>query len=356
MEQQFRYKSLLEKRKMALDELCAYYCEQRKYEFDKGMPIKGLEMHDRLHKLVVALLKIDRFFARENIEILSDERIPSSRPKVFACTHIGGNDIQRVFEILGEQAYLFLGDPGDTYRNVAGVLIDMNGSVKLETRDKIDRKISYKRGVELLNKGKNIVIFPEGAWNVYENLPIMGLYTGAVRMAIETGADIVPIALEQYGKKFKIKIGKNIPTYKNMNVYTANEHLRDVLGTLKYEIWESEPMMERDLSVMPMKWEGVSVLEQERLIKKYYEPFRESIVHKEELGYVLQDVYDTMYRRNETTADSLIAEIQERLSKGKRATYFKEGDYEMADRLEKEYNEEVEQKQKVMNFKPKDQK
>ena len=54
---------------------------------------------------------------------------------------------------------------------------------------------------------------------------------------------IVPVAAEQYGKHFKINIGKNI----NMNMYgKGNEEktraiigLRDELATLKYEIWET---------------------------------------------------------------------------------------------------------------------
>lgn len=44
------------------------------------------------------------------------------------------------------------------------------------------------------------MIFPEGAWNISENLLVMKLYTGAAEMAIRTGADIVPIAIEQFGK------------------------------------------------------------------------------------------------------------------------------------------------------------
>lgn len=54
------------------------------------------------------------------------------------------------------------------------------------------------------------MIFPEGAWNVTENLPVMPLFAGAAEMGILTGAEIVPIAFEKYGKDFYVNIGKNI--------------------------------------------------------------------------------------------------------------------------------------------------
>lgn len=85
------------------------------------------------------------------------------------------------------------------------------------------------------------MIYPEDAWNIIENQVVMPLYSGAAEMAIRSGAEIVPIAMEQYDKTYYVNIGKNI----NLTGYAlsqkrqATEELRDVLCTLKWEIWKN---------------------------------------------------------------------------------------------------------------------
>lgn len=63
---------------------------------------------------------------------------------------------------------------------------------------------------------------------------------GIIDIAKKTGAIIQPVAVEQYGKHFKINIGENFDT----SLYGENSkekrrairELRDMLATLKYEI------------------------------------------------------------------------------------------------------------------------
>lgn len=49
---------------------------------------------------------------------------------------------------------------------------------------------------------------PEGACNITPNLPVMKLYDGTASMALETGADIIPIRIEQYDNDFFVCIGE----------------------------------------------------------------------------------------------------------------------------------------------------
>ena len=137
-------------------------------------------------------------------------------PHIYACTHIGGNDIQRTFQIINVPAYLMLGDPGILYKMPIYQGLKMNGVIPLETKNKKDRKIAYNRAIELLNKNGNLLIYPEGAWNVTPNQVVMKIFTGTVRMAMETGADIIPIGVEQY------------------------------VATLKWEIMEQQPVLNRE--------------------------------------------------------------------------------------------------------------
>ena len=114
-------------------------------------------------------------------------------------------------------------------------------------KNKVDRKVAYNRSIELLNNGGNLLIYPEGAWNVSPNELVMKTFVGTVRMARETGVQIVPIAVEQYGKNFYFNIGKNYGIAKNSNKTEKelNNELRDKLVTLKWHILETQETLKR---------------------------------------------------------------------------------------------------------------
>lgn len=110
----------------------------------------------------------------------------------------------------------------------------MNGVISIETFNREDRKVGFHRAVELLSKSGSLLIFPEGAWNVTPNLPVMKTFSGAVRMAKESGCEIIPMAVQQYGKTLYYNIGENysIPCDTEKSVDKLNKELRDKLCTL----------------------------------------------------------------------------------------------------------------------------
>lgn len=282
---EFYQKSLLEQRKLSIEELSQYYMEKRKYEYENGKEIskQSIAIRRKIHSTLLQIVKIDRLLNHEKIVVLKDERIKNDHPKVYAATHIGGNDIQRTFESIKEPAYLFLGDPKELYRDKAGLLLFLNGTICLETRNKIDRGIAKKRSIELLQKGGNLLIYPEGAWNIMPNLPVMKLYKGAVNIAVTTQADIIPVALEEYQKTFYISIGKNIVTrnYSNINTDILNTNLRDAMATEKWHILEH-----------------LGVFLREKVATISVEDYQQAIVDKCTYDFTLQDVFDTMYKES----------------------------------------------------------
>lgn len=245
----FRKLSLIEKRKMAIEQLVEYYAEYRIYCFEKGDKLKGIKLRKKIYPLVKLILKLDQILSSEKNIIIGDmHNSKTEGPHIYACTHIGGNDIQRTFQIINVPAYLMLGDPGILYKMPIYQGLKMNGVIPLETKNKKDRKIAYNRAIELLNKNGNLLIYPEGAWNVTPNQVVMKIFTGTVRMAMETGADIIPIGVEQYGNVFYFNIGKNYTIDKNTSK-TPEEltsELRDKLATLKWEIMEQQPVLNRE--------------------------------------------------------------------------------------------------------------
>ena len=180
----------------------------------------------------------------QTVTVIGDARIPTGRPRIYAATHIGWDDIEMILSAIGDHAYLFWGSPKDNYKNIVGVLLGLNGTIICETLHKEDRHISKETSVRWLSQGGNLLIFPEGAWNVLENPPVMPLYTGTAEMALRSGAEIIPLAIEQYGRDFVINIGQNLrPEGHDKQTLTAA--LRDAMATLRWEIWAQKPVTAR---------------------------------------------------------------------------------------------------------------
>lgn len=293
---EFRKISLLEQRKLAIEELVIYHAELRKYNYKNGERLKGIELRKKIHFLINLVLKIDQILSKENIILINDKHtINSDKPKIFACAHIGGNDIQRTFQVIKEPAYLMLGDPGILYRMPIYQGLKLNGVIPLETSDREDRKIAYKKSVELLQNGGNLLIYPEGAWNVTPNSVVMKTFTGTVRLAMETGAEIVPIGVEQYDNNFYFNIGESysLPAEALENVSYYNEQLRDILATLKWEIMELQPMLERA-----------------SLPEDYLDLFQAEIVNRCNYGYgfSLEDaIKESFHDKNVVSEDEVFA-------------------------------------------------
>ncbi|MBR1717738.1 MAG: 1-acyl-sn-glycerol-3-phosphate acyltransferase [Bacilli bacterium] len=276
----FSKKNFFELRKMTIEQISDYYRRYRKHLFDNGVELKNIKIREKIHSFLVSIIKIDRIISGEKINVINRENTKTKRPVIFACTHIGGNDVQRVFEAIKDPAYLFLGDPKGLYRDIGGVLLSLNGVICMETNNKIDRRIGKERALELLNKNGSLLIFPEGAWNISPNQPVMDIYNGTVDLARKTNAEIIPVGIEQYDNKFFVSIGKNITPEQisDMNIDEANQLLRDALATEKWRVFESQKVVDRK------SMEDITV-----------EEFQQKIVEKCEYEFSLQDVFDTMY-------------------------------------------------------------
>ena len=244
-------------RELLLDSylLPTYYNAKRRYLYENGKLLTGLGWREKLHPALLGLMSLYRkYFNKQTIKVLNDRHTESDKPVIYAITHIGMYDYQIVSELIKKHQIPFAGDPETLYRSGDGLLLALNGLVYCDTEDKTDRKIAAETAKEVLNTGHNLLIYPEGVWNVTPNLLMLPLYPGIIRMAKETGCDIVPIAIEQYDKDFIINVGENFKVedlkfndkeQEKEYVETKKRDLRDNMATLKWEIFESLPREER---------------------------------------------------------------------------------------------------------------
>lgn len=211
----------------------------------------NLKTRKRLHWLILGTYRIKNRLGGFTFELLHDHRTHTDRPVIFAVTHVGKFDIEVTSEAIRDHYYLLSGDYEHIQGTIDAPFLNVNGVIYFNEKVLSDRNAVSKRMIDHLHQGSNLMYFPEGTWNLSPNLPVLPCYWGIVEVAQRGNAVIVPVAAEQYGKHFIINIGENF----DMNKYgidkaLAINALRDVLATLKWEIWESRPIQRRkDLDI-----------------------------------------------------------------------------------------------------------
>lgn len=254
------------------------YQERKNRIIANGEAIKGIRWRKAIRPILRIVLKVMRKAAGQTIEIMSTKYPSTDRPIVYAVSHIGKFDFERVNEIIPNHFFVAVADYKVMYGNINGIFMYLTGVVWINEKSRQDRNNSKQIMTSILRQGDNILIFPEGTWNLSENEIIRDTSFGAVHCALEANAIIVPIAMEQYDKRFVINVGGCLDPmviarkyskikYSELNddkkedkeaaiqIRTeTNRILRDAMATLKYEIWEKEGVAKR-IDISNNYWE-----------------------------------------------------------------------------------------------------
>ena len=225
------------------------YCREKRLErFEKyGGRVRHLRLHALAHCILVPLMKAELYLGGKRLTVLRDERKKTDRPIIFCPTHIGGVDIEMSFLAIKSPCWLVLGNPHELYKDVNGMMLQMNGLIPLDILQKPDRTAAKAQMKALLNKGGNLLLFPEGIQNISANALVGHLYAGAVDLAITCGAEIVPIAICRDKNDYFFILGENI-SYEGCpyeDRFGLTSELRDRMASLKWEIIEQLPLLKR---------------------------------------------------------------------------------------------------------------
>lgn len=94
-----KHKKIIRRLTMPLPELEAYYREKRKELFEQGAELKYIKLRKALYPLFFAFLKIARLFRQQTITVMGERKKYPGRV-IFACTHIGQNDLENIYETI----------------------------------------------------------------------------------------------------------------------------------------------------------------------------------------------------------------------------------------------------------------
>lgn len=222
------------------------YYEQRE-KLEKTLLSKlSLSKRRKLYPILRTIIEVRNKLNGYKIKCIGNKSTLTDKPKIFSITHIGKLDIETVITYIKEHFILLTGDFEDLYGTVDGTFLFLNGCVFVRKDDAADRHLSKEKMIQVLKSGSNVMWFPEGAWNLSPNLPMLQMPYGIIDAAQQTDAVIIPIGIEEYGKNFIVNIGENFYVNKNKdNLIPEIQRLRDCMATLKYEIWESVSLVSR---------------------------------------------------------------------------------------------------------------
>ena len=276
----FEYKKYLEIKRMSIEELNKYYRALRSYEYENNIPLVSSKIKKKIHKLSMLILKIDRLTTGRKLVIYDDKRgnyKDINKGKIYAASHVGRYDIESAMEAIDDQAYFVMGDPEETYRNFEGFYLSkIQGRICMDTGyDVFNKRLKLEQGknlsskdIELINEYKqdrnicmetctkrvlnkdNILIYPEGAWNITDRLT-QRLFKGTAVMAIKGNGVIVPIGIVKDDKKYTVNIG-NIFDVKGSELSDAEDitkELQEKINSLKGEIIFNESTINKRSSM-----------------------------------------------------------------------------------------------------------
>lgn len=227
------------------------YYEYRRKNENSALGRLSLHTRQKLHPLVLAVYKAKNRLGGFRCVLMKDERKKAERPVIYTVTHVGKFDIEVVSEALKEHYYLLSGDYEHIQGTVDEPFLSLNGVFYFNETEKSDRKAVTEKMTALLQEGGNLMYFPEGTWNLTPNLPVLPCYWGIVEIARQGNAVIVPVAAEQYGKRFEVNIGRNFDMMEYgssaQEKSRAISDLRDALATLKWEIWEKHHQKRQEI-------------------------------------------------------------------------------------------------------------
>ena len=132
-----------------------------------------------------------------------------------------------------------------------------------------------------------------------------GSYNGAARIALHTNAEIIPIAIELYGRKWYVNVGKNIDpvSLALTDEVSLTEYLRNQLATLKWEIWEQAPEAQQVTGTEKAAWEerirGLCVMGDDFSTDPDFA-----------IRFLYHDATDTLYKQRFSHLDQIIPRFE----------------------------------------------
>lgn len=237
---EFRVLTPGEENQLTKEELLIYYKQLANYY--KSLPLKkvGMKCSEMFSPI---LLKILSFIRTKEFIYLNEK--PAYKGNALYCfNHSNVNDVPFANEIIGKHNYLLASD--ENKNDISGLLFKIKGVVFLNREDKNSKAKAKEELIKKTLNGKDLMIFSEGTWNLEESMPMLEISAGIIDIARITEKPIIPVVMEYVNEKVYIKFGDLLYINSHCNRKEKTQELRDSMATLKWEIWETFPLILRE--------------------------------------------------------------------------------------------------------------
>lgn len=208
----FQYKSLLEQKKMTMNELQEYFRLLRKVEYER-QTLYDMKIRKRIYFLIKLLLKINRLLEQRFIKVIKDQHYQTARGKIFVCTSSSDYDVPNMVEIVNELSWTAKeGNISDCNKSLE-LLLRTNLLTLFDSANKDDFRAIQNRLRRNLSTGGTEICFPELVGLRDEKTLVAALDKDFIRRTIDGKASLIPVALLETNKGKKgtiINIGRNL--------------------------------------------------------------------------------------------------------------------------------------------------
>ena len=235
----------------------------------------GIKMKNISRRFILLLSKtnIKYKIIKENKLIKID-----NHPTIYAVNHYSAQDTPIACNSINEHAYILAGKQRLGFLDNA--FFKLYGSIFVDRKNKNDMSLAKEAMIQYLQQNESIIMFPEGTWNLSDNLLVLNMKWGIIDIASQTNSQIIPINLDYDRQNMKcyVRYGEPILVKKNCDKLEEIKKLRDVMATLRYNSLMKYDIIKRNMiDLETIKSENRSSIDEFPKIDIDYE---ESIIYK----------------------------------------------------------------------------
>lgn len=193
-------------------------------------------------------------------------------PIIFAINHYSAQDTPIICNSINERGYILAGKQKLAF--IDEIFFNLYGSIFVDRKDKEDMIASKQAMIELLNKNQSIIMFPEGTWNLTDELLMLPMKWGIIDVAQETNAQIIPVNLDynRDSKECHVTFGEPILPDNYKTKKQQIDELRDIMATMRWNSMEKQPVAKRsDFDKEKARADLKKVLQEYPLLDSEYE-------------------------------------------------------------------------------------
>lgn len=240
------------------------------------------------------------YLSQSEFKLIMDrkERLPRTRiGKIFMVNHTCADDIVLGVNVVKKSGYILFGNKYLSLDTINGIGLWAYGQILVDREDEFSRMSSKEKMKFVLYNGGNVIIYPEGYWNLAddgqkdekhladdhnsESWLIQDFNIGGFKLAQEIGALIVPSVLhyDAFGKK--ICVGSRlapVQVTRKDDIFAKKDEVVQMFIDEKYRLMEKYSTYDRE------------ILETEKSLKEQWEELKEYFIRScdiESTGYKL---------------------------------------------------------------------